>query len=114
MKDTLFTLAPGFEDNGRREYCPECAEIAGLLAYYPAIKDGLEIVHVSIEHPRAAITALLGDGRYNAPTLLLAESVDAAEMAGVKQASGRYYLDSARTISAYWRQRYGIAARRGD
>ena len=38
-KDILFLLPPGFEDNERREFCPECAELWGVLSYYPAIKD---------------------------------------------------------------------------
>ena len=36
-RDTLFLLPPGFADNNRREYCPECAEIWGVLSYYPAL-----------------------------------------------------------------------------
>ena len=69
-KDILFLLPPGFEDNGRREFCPECAELWGVLHYYPAIKDALDIRYVGIEHPRAPICDLLGDGRWNAPTLV--------------------------------------------
>jgi len=30
-RDTLFLLPAGFADNDRREYCPECAEMWGLL-----------------------------------------------------------------------------------
>lgn len=113
-KDTLFTLAPGFEDNGRREFCPECAEVAGLLAYFPSIKDALNIVHVSISHPREDITAILGAGNYNAPTLLLAEGTTPPDGIDAKQSNGRYYLDSISGISALWRARYGTPHRRGD
>lgn len=113
-KDILFLLPPGFEANGRREFCPECAETWGVLNYYPSIKDALEIVHVGIEHPRGPITALLGDGRYNAPTLILRSGQGLGEIAGVKQANGHYYLDSLKAIAALWGERYGIPARRGD
>ena len=51
-KDILFLLPPGFEDNDRREFCPECAELWGVLAYYPAIKESLDIRYVGIKHPR--------------------------------------------------------------
>jgi len=70
-RDTLFLLAPGFFDNERREYCPECAEIWGVLGYYPAIKASLEIIYQPIAKPRADIVALLGDKNQNCPTLVL-------------------------------------------
>jgi hypothetical protein len=77
-KDILFLLAPGFEDNGRREFCPECAEIWGVLNYFPAIKEALDIRYEPLAQPRAGLTALLGDGQWNCPTLVLAEGADAA------------------------------------
>jgi len=43
QRDTLFLLPPGFADNGRREYCPECAEIWGVLSYYPAIQQSVAV-----------------------------------------------------------------------
>ena len=72
-RDTLFLLAPGFFDNERREYCPECAEIWGVLNYYPAIKESLEICYQPIAKPRADIVALLGDKNQNCPTLILSD-----------------------------------------
>ncbi|NQY97839.1 MAG: DUF3088 family protein [Henriciella sp.] len=61
-KDILFLLPPGFEDNDRREFCPECAELWGVLSYFPAIKEALEIRYVGIEHPRAPICEEMGGG----------------------------------------------------
>lgn len=113
-RDTLFVLAPGFEDNDRREFCPECAEIWGILGYFPAIRDAVEIVHVGIEHPRAPITNMLGEGRYNAPTLVLADDTDRPDGVNFKTANGRKYMDSSRAIAALWAARYGIPARRGS
>ena len=57
-RDTLFLLPPGFFDNERREYCPECAEIWGLLSYYPAIKESLQVIYQPIAKPRADIVML--------------------------------------------------------
>lgn len=113
-RDTLFTLPPGFEGRGQREFCPECAEIIGILAYFPSIRDSLSITHVSVSHPRKAITDLLGDGQFNAPTLVLAEGTELSGNPYAKTANGRIYLDSASGICALWRTRYGIPARRGD
>ena len=64
-RDILFLLAPGFEDKNRREYCPECAELWGVLSYFPAIKEAVEIRYQSIGRPRAAMVDLLGDENQN-------------------------------------------------
>lgn len=114
VRDTIFMLAPGFEANERREFCPECAELFGLLAYYPAIRDAVNIVHIGIDHPRAPINALLGEGNFNAPTLVLAEGTDSPDGVRFKTANGRKYMDSIRAISALWTARYGLPARRGS
>lgn len=113
-RDILFVLPPGFIDNNRREYCPECAEMSGLLAYFPAIKDALDIRHVGIDHPRHTITAVLGNGAFNAPTLVLAAKTILPPEIDFGVANGRTYLDSIRTISALFAQRYGTPVRRGS
>ncbi len=111
-KDILFLLPPGFEDNDRREFCPECAELWGVLHYYPAIKEALDIRYVGITHPREPICDLLGDGNWNAPTLVLAPAnsgqVDA------QHSNGAAYLGSAREIAKYFAVRFGIAVPRGS
>lgn len=113
-RDTLFVLAPGFEDNGRREFCPECAEICGVLAYFPAIRDTLDIVHIELEHPREPITALLGEGRFNAPTLVLAAKSDRPAGVPFETANGHDFLSSARMIAMLWAARYGTPSPRGS
>ena len=85
-KDILFMLPPGFFANQRREYCPECAELWGVLSWFPAIKEGLELRYVGIEDPREPICGVLGEGRFNAPTLVLARGHSAGEGLGVKTA----------------------------
>lgn len=111
-KDILFLLPPGFEDNDRREFCPECAELWGVLSYFPAIKEALEIRYVGIEHPRAPICEALGEGRWNAPTLVLAPA-NAAEVPA-ETANGKAYLGSARAIAKYFAARFGIPMPRGS
>jgi hypothetical protein len=112
-KDILFLLAPGFEDKGRREFCPECAEIWGTLSYFPAIKEALDIRYEPLTHPRDGLTVLLGDGDWNCPTLVLADGVDAGPFAKVKTASGVRHLDNARDIAKYFAHRYGTPFPRG-
>ena len=113
-KDVLFLLPPGFEDNDRREFCPECAEMWGVLSYFPAIRDALDIVHVGIHHPRAEITALLGEGRHNAPTLVLHPETIVHPDVQVSEANGLRYLPSARLIARHFAHRYGTPVPRGS
>ncbi len=117
MRDTLFLLPPGFEDNGRREYCPECAEAWGLLAYYPAIRESLDIIYEPIAHPRPGLVARLGEGAWNCPTLVLsaasANTVPKAVQARVKSENDVSYFGSARDIGAYYAARFGTAHPRG-
>lgn len=112
-KDILFLLPPGFEANGRREFCPECAEMWGVLSYYPAIKEAVDIRYVGIEHPRGPICALLGEGRYNAPTLVLAAGNRASEGVLTEVIAGREVIQSGRMIAKYFAGVFGTALPRG-
>lgn len=113
-KDTLFLLPPGFADNDRREYCPECAEIWGLLSWYPAIKESLDIIYVPIEKPRSAMSDLLGDKNQNAPTLILNDSSPEFEGCGIMQYRGQHFINNARDIGKYYAARYGTSYPRGS
>jgi len=113
-KDTLFLLPPGFEDNNRREFCPECAELWGVLHYYPAIKEALHIDYVGISHPRLPICSVLGQGRWNAPTLVFSSVADIPAGLNVKMSNGRSYLGAARDIANYFAAQFGTAVPRGS
>ena len=112
-RDTLFLLPPGFADNDRREYCPECAEISGVLAYYPAIKESLEVMYQPIERPRPNLVARLGDKNQNCPTLILSPDSPAFENCGIMVLRGERFINNARDIGRYWSKRYGTAVPRG-
>jgi len=113
-RDVLFLLAPGFKDSHRREFCPECAEIWGVLSYFPAIKEALEIRYQPIARPRTEMISLLGEDNQNCPTLVLAEGVDAVPDAAVHSANGVNFLDNARDIAKYFAHRYGTPFPRGS
>lgn len=114
IRDKLFLLAPGFKDHDRREYCPECAEMWGLLNYFPAIRETLEIRYQPIERPRAEMVELLGEEYQNCPTLILAETADPGPFAAPKTANGQRFLDNARDIGKYFAHRYGTPFPRGS
>jgi hypothetical protein len=113
-KDILFLLPAGFEDNGRREYCPECAEIWGVLSYYPEIQETLDIRYQPIAKPRAELVEMLGVENQNCPTLVLAPDSEAGENVTVKSNNGHRFLDNARDIGKYFADRHGSAWPRGE
>ncbi len=112
-RDTLFLLPPGFSDNERREFCPECAEIWGVLSYFPAIKESVDIVYQPIEKPRADLVDLLGDKNQNCPTMVLAKASPDFEGCGIMQKSGHRFMNNAKDIAKYWAARYGTPFPRG-
>jgi len=110
----LFVLAPGFEDNERREYCPECAEVWGVLSYFPAIREAVKIRYETLAHPRKGLATLLGPGNHNCPTLVLPKGTDIPDGLRVETANGYHYLPSARSIGMYFAELYGTPVPRGS
>lgn len=113
-RDTLFLLAPGFTDDDRLEYCPECAEIWGLLAYFPSIRDSLEIMYQPLEKPRAGLVERLGDKNQNCPTLVLAQESPLFDALTIPQKNGHRFLNNARDIGKYYALRFGTPWPRGS
>lgn len=112
-RDILFLLPPGFDANGRREYCPECAELWGFLHYFPAILPSLDIRYQPIEKPRPEMAALLGDATQNCPTLVLDALSPGVAASRLKKRNGLRFLDNARDIGAYYAERFGAPHPRG-
>ena len=113
-KPILYLLAPGFKgrgfdeigpNKGRREYCPECAEMWGILSYFPAIKEALDIRYMPIEKPRIEMVKLLDEDHQNCPTLVLGEA--APEGVVTQTANGHVFIDNARDIGNYFAAIYG-------
>lgn len=106
-RDTLFFLPPGFYDRGERQFCPECAELWGVLSWFPAIRESLEIVYVPIDKPRADMVDLLGEKNQNAPTLVMADNSPAFEDCGIMTMRGKRFINNARDIARYYAKRFG-------
>ena len=108
-RDTLFLLPPSFFDRGERQFCPECAEISGVLSYYPAIRDTLSVVYQPIDKPRPDLVARLGDKNQNCPTLVLHDDSPSADDCGIMTWRGTRFINNARDIARYWAALYGTA-----
>jgi hypothetical protein len=114
LRDTLFILPMSFVSEGQNQFCPECAELWGLISWFPVLKASLEIVHVEIDHPRPAITAVLGEGRHNAPTLVLGAGSERVRGLTYAEANGHAYLGSARLIARHFAAIHGTPNPRGE
>ena len=112
-KDTLFMLPPGFADNDRREYCPECAEMWGILSWFPAIKESVNIAYMPIHKPRAAMAEILGEKNQNCPTLVLQADSPAYDNCGIMTYRGQRFINNAKDIGRYYAHRYGSPFPRG-
>ena len=106
-RDTLFLLPPGFHDRGERQFCPECAEIWGLLSWYPAIFHSLTVTYVPIQKPRAAMVDMIGDKNQNAPTLVLSDDSPTFDNCGIMMMRGHRFINNARDIARYYAHRFG-------
>ncbi|MGS4987865.1 DUF3088 domain-containing protein [Roseibium sp. RP-7] len=76
MKDTLYILAPGFEDPaypGKAFYCWHCALMEGVLASFPELADRLDVRRIAWPKPRREVAELLGEDNQSLPVLVLCE-----------------------------------------
>ena len=70
--DQLYLLKPDFQDQGKTYYCPGCAEVIGILEFYPELKRSIDIHYVDFPRPRPELISLLGEANQGCPVLVLA------------------------------------------
>ena len=102
-QDRLYLLKSGFIDQGKGPYfCPECAQMVGLLEFYPALKQRLEVRWLNFPRPRPELIDLLGEENQNCPVLVLKEAPKGLpSKLALQEARGRWYVEGASDIAAY-------------
>lgn len=101
-KDTLFLLKPGFFDNGKGPFfCPYCAQVVGLLEFYPELKQYLDIQYLDFPRPRAALVELLGAENQGCPVLVLKASENPGSDTHVQSANGHFFVEGPNEIAEY-------------
>lgn len=107
--DQLFVLKADFIDQGDLYFCPGCAEVLGVLEYYPNLKLHIQVHHVDYPRPRPAIVSLLGEEFQSCPVLVLGSLPD-RDIPGVtvRHAKGRAFVDDPRGIAVYLSHVYCI------
>lgn len=107
MTDRLYLIDPDwFDDAGGPWFCPPGAYIEGVLAFYPALTDQLEIIRLGFPRPRPAVIEQVGEAHQSCPLLVLDGAFDWPE-AAVSEATGRRFLQD-HAIVPYLAARYGI------
>lgn len=105
-RDALFLLKHDFADGpGAPYYCPECAQLNGVLHYYPKLRHWLEVRYVDFPRPRADIIALIGEANQSCPVLVLAGHAPAnVQAVTIGEHNGRRFVGGATDIGNYLSQ----------
>lgn len=95
-------MSPGFTNAGLGPfYCGDSVSVEGLLSFFPALRDHLEITYIDFPRPRQAIVDLIGDEHQSVPVLVLADDADIPSDLDVKTAAGQRFIDDERKIRQY-------------
>jgi hypothetical protein len=101
MIDTLFVLRPGFSDRGVSYFCPYSAQVIGFLAYFPHVRDTLEIVELDFAKPRRPLSDVLDADHQAAPMLVLAgEPLNVPEVT-IGEVNGQRFVEKTIEILRY-------------
>lgn len=109
QRDQLYLLNPGFLDQGSGPYfCPGCAQMVGLLEFYPALKARLEMRYLDFPRPRPELIALLGEENQSCPVLVLANPPASGDVSPlIQKAKSRWFVEGADEIARYLAHAYG-------
>jgi hypothetical protein len=109
MPDKLFLLRPDFEDgDGLRYYCPECAQIEGVLSFYPELCKQLEVDYIDFARPRKAIAELIGEANQGAPVLIVGDTSSMPTSVEYGEHGECRFVSGFPAISQYLAKRYGV------
>lgn len=107
--DRLYVIKSGFKHEGKGPYyCPGCAEMMGLLEFYPELRQKVEVRWVDFARPRPELVDLLGEANQGCPVLVLAAvPVNPPAELTVQMANGRAFIEGVREIGLYLARTYG-------
>lgn len=112
--DRLYLLKPHFMDTGKGPFfCPGCAQMVGLLEFYPALKQQLEVRWLDFPRPRPELIELLGEENQSCPVLVLKDAPnDPPATLALRPAKGRWFVEGADSKLPRARSRDGYSALR--
>ncbi|MFO0012058.1 MAG: DUF3088 family protein [Planctomycetota bacterium] len=110
-RDILFLLKQDFVDGaGAPYYCPDCAQITGVLDYFSKLRYELDIRYVDFARPRKDIVAILSEQHQGCPVLILDQPPPMDALAYITgHVNGKNFISGAKAIGNYWSYKYGVS-----
>ena len=108
MKDRLYLLKPNFLDQGKSYFCPGCAQVEGMLSFYPALRDKIEVFYIDFPRPRPSLVAEIGEDNQGCPKLVLGGEYDVPKGVTAAEARGRRFIPAPLDICRYLAGAYGV------
>jgi hypothetical protein len=109
MKDRLYLLKPNFLDQGKLYFCPGCAQVEGMLSFYPALREKIEVHYIDFPRPRPSLVAEVGADNQGCPKLVLGEEHGVPPKVTVAEAQGRRFISAPLEICRYLASAHGVA-----
>lgn len=111
----LFLLNPKYTDSkvgaaNQLYYCPHCAMIEGVLHYYPALRQQLDITYLDFPRPRKAIINLIGEANQSCPVLVLTPvEAGKVDVSYFNEVNGLLFVNTTTDIARFLAEQYQIA-----
>lgn len=107
MKDRLYLLKPNFIDQGKAYFCPGCAQVEGMLSFYPSLRGKIEVHYIDFPRPRPSLVAEIGAENQGCPKIILGGEHPVPQRVVVGEAKGRRFISEAIEICRYLANAYG-------
>jgi hypothetical protein len=108
MKDRLYLLKPDFIDRGKTYFCPGCAQVEGMLSFYPALRDKIEVFYTEFPRPRPRLVAEIGEDNQGCPKLVLGGEHHIPQGITAGEAKGNRFISAPLDICRYLASAYGV------
>jgi Protein of unknown function (DUF3088) len=107
MKDRLYLLNPNFVEQGKAYFCPGCAQVEGMLSFYPGLREKIEIHYIDFPRPRPSLVAEIGTENQGCPKIILGGDHPIPQRVAAGEAKGRRFISEAIEICRYLANAYG-------
>ncbi len=108
MKDRLYLLKPDFIDREKAYFCPGCAQVEGMLSFYPALREKIDIHYIEFPRPRPSLVAEIGEEDQGCPKLVLGGEYQIPQGIKSGEAKGNRFISVPIEICRYLAAAYGV------
>jgi len=97
-------------DQGKGPYfCLGCAQMLGLLEFYPMLKQKLEVRYLDFTRPRPELVDLLGEENQSCPVLVLKNPpAGSPAFVPIQKEKEHWCIEGADEIARYLAHVYGV------